>query len=90
LSLLESLTYHCISSDTEKTAEELGIGRHAPISTLKGVDDMWNYKTLANPPTAHPENMAESWVTSVYRGIVPGKNILRRDFAIAGAMVNLF
>ncbi|KAF8184219.1 hypothetical protein BJ912DRAFT_975413 [Pholiota molesta] len=70
----------------KKTAEELGIGRHAPISTLKGVDDMWNYKTLANPPTAHPENMAQNWVTSVYRGIVPGKNILRRDFAISGAM----
>lgn len=85
---LGRLAYHCISCNTEKTAEELGMGRHAPISTLKGVDDMWHYKTLANPPTPHPENTAQNWATSVYRGIVPGKNILRRDFAIAGAMVN--
>ncbi|KAF9476196.1 FAD/NAD(P)-binding domain-containing protein [Pholiota conissans] len=70
----------------EQTSTELGIGRHAPLSVLKGVDHIWNYKTLANPPAAHPDNIAQNWVTSVYRGIVPGKNILRRDFAIAGAM----
>ncbi|KAF8959168.1 hypothetical protein BDZ97DRAFT_1839258 [Flammula alnicola] len=70
----------------EKTAAEIGIGRHPPMSNLESVDGSWNYETLANPPPAHPENTTQKWVTSIYRGLVPGKNINRRDFAIGGAM----
>jgi hypothetical protein len=44
-----------------------------------------DYTTLANPPPAHPEN--ENWSSSIYKGIVPAKNILREDFAINGAVV---
>ncbi|KJA15628.1 hypothetical protein HYPSUDRAFT_48150 [Hypholoma sublateritium FD-334 SS-4] len=70
----------------EKTAADIGLGRHAPLTPLKGVEDSWHYKTLANPPSIHPDNAAGKWVTSVYRGLVPAKNIMRRDFAIGGAM----
>jgi hypothetical protein len=41
---------------------------------------------MKNPPQLHPDN--EKWATSIYRGIVPAKNILHRDFAIAGAVVS--
>ncbi|KAK0441063.1 FAD/NAD-P-binding domain-containing protein [Armillaria borealis] len=64
----------------DRTQLELGIQRHAPDQLVK---DEWNYASLANPPSAHPEN--EQWASSIYRGIVPAKNILRRDFAINGA-----
>ncbi|KAF8802217.1 FAD/NAD(P)-binding domain-containing protein [Phlegmacium glaucopus] len=65
----------------KEVAEEIGIDRHAPQTK---VQVKWDYKTLENAPALRPEN--EKWVTSVYRGIVPAKNIEKRDFAIAGAM----
>jgi dimethylaniline monooxygenase (N-oxide forming) len=62
-------------------AQEIGIDRHAPLTE---VEMKWDYKTLANAPAANPEN---EWVTSIYRGLIPAKNIEKRDFAIAGATV---
>ena len=62
-------------------AEEIGIGRHAAQTEVK---TKWVYKTLANAPAINPEN---GWVTSIYRGLIPAKNIEKRDFAIAGATV---
>ena len=63
-------------------AQEIGIGRHAPQME---VEMKWDYKTLANAPaSSNPEN---EWVTSIYRGLIPAKNIEKRDFAIAGATV---
>jgi len=62
-------------------ADEIGIAKHAPKTQTK---TQWNYKSLKYPPSeasGHDEN----WVTSIYRGLVPAKNIERRDFAIAGA-----
>ncbi|KAJ3512120.1 hypothetical protein NLJ89_g3707 [Agrocybe chaxingu] len=67
---------------TAEMAEELGINRHAPHTTVTATWD--NYKSLKNPPVLKPEN--KEWTTSIYRGIVPAKNIERRDFAIAGAL----
>ncbi|PBK93154.1 FAD/NAD(P)-binding domain-containing protein [Armillaria gallica] len=64
----------------DRTQVELGIQRHAPD---QHVEDEWDYASLANSPSAHPEN--EQWASSIYRGIVPAKNVLRRDFAINGA-----
>lgn len=65
-----------------QTAEEIGISSHVPQTKVKV---KWDYKTLENAPALKPEN--EEWVTSIYRGIVPAKNIENRDFAIAGATV---
>ncbi|KAG9308599.1 FAD/NAD(P)-binding domain-containing protein [Chiua virens] len=67
---------------TEKTVEELGIGRHPP----SGADnDEWaHYKTLASPPPTPPQK--DQWAPSIYRGLVPAKNITKRDFAISGAV----
>ncbi|KAG6381877.1 FAD/NAD(P)-binding domain-containing protein [Boletus reticuloceps] len=66
---------------TEKTIEELGIGRHPP---LEHVDEWNHYKTLASPLAAHPQR--DQWASSIYRGLVPAKNINKRDFAINGAV----
>ena len=66
----------------EKMAEEIGINRHAPQTEVKM---KWNYNSLKNAPTIKPEN--EKWVTTIYRGLIPAKNIEKRDLAIAGATV---
>ncbi|KAF8171963.1 FAD/NAD-P-binding domain-containing protein [Mycena galopus ATCC 62051] len=66
----------------EDTAEQLGIKRHPPGS-FKSLD--WeNYLSLVNPPPSPPES--DQWASSIYNGIVPAKNISRRDFAINGAV----
>ncbi|KAJ7476126.1 FAD/NAD-P-binding domain-containing protein [Mycena latifolia] len=70
----------------EETAAELGLHRHHPIHR-ETVDEWKNYTTLENPPAPHPDS--ESWSSSVYKGIVPSKNISRRDFAINGAVVSV-
>lgn len=64
-----------------KMAQEIGIDRHTPQMEVK---TKWDYKTLANAPAPDPEI---EWVTSIYRGLIPAKNIEKRDFAIAGATV---
>ncbi|KAF9034318.1 hypothetical protein BJ165DRAFT_1512908 [Panaeolus papilionaceus] len=66
---------------TPEMAKELGIGRHEPLTK---VNPKWNYKSFKDPPKTDPEH--DKWVTSIYRGVVPAKNILHRDFAIAGAL----
>jgi hypothetical protein len=63
-------------------AQELGIGRHKPHT--QAAMTHWEYKSMTDPPPLAPDNC--EWVTSVYRGLVPAKNILHRDFAIAGAL----
>ena len=48
--------------------------------------DAWDsFLTLKDAPAAHPDG--EQWASSIYRGIVPAKNIERRDFAINGSVV---
>ncbi|KAG6890392.1 hypothetical protein C0992_001783, partial [Termitomyces sp. T32_za158] len=64
-----------------QTGAELGISRHSPSEN--GVDN-WNYTSLANPPMLHLGK--EQWSSSMYRGLVPAKNINKRDFAINGAV----
>ncbi|KAJ4474823.1 FAD/NAD-P-binding domain-containing protein [Lentinula aciculospora] len=69
----------------ERTASEIGLNRHPPEHSLIKTEDEWNdYVSLANPPAAHPSG--EQWASSIYRGIVPAKNLLNRDFAINGAV----
>ncbi|KAJ7158509.1 FAD/NAD-P-binding domain-containing protein [Mycena filopes] len=66
------------------TAAEIGLYRHR---SAPRADEWTSYKTLANPPPPHPKN--ENWSSSVYKAMVPTKNILRRDFAINGAMFSV-
>lgn len=66
-----------------ETIEGLGMGGKPPS---QDVDEWRHYKTLASPPSAHPQSVP--WASSIYRGLVPAKNILKRDFAINGAVVS--
>ncbi|KAF9268375.1 FAD/NAD-P-binding domain-containing protein [Marasmius fiardii PR-910] len=73
----------------EKTAEEIGINRHPPDPRdlyNRSADEEWPYTSLVDPPPTHSQ--ADQWTSSIYRGIVPAKNILKRDFAINGAVFN--
>jgi hypothetical protein len=73
----------CLNGNlSDKMADEIGINKHSPSSKASNT---WNYPSLYGAPEAHPQS--EQWITSIYRGIVPAKNILRRDFAVAGALV---
>ncbi len=60
--------------------EQLGLGRHHPPKTKY----RWDYASLAKPPEIPGEAL---WSASIYRGLVPAKNIFNRDFAVNGAMV---
>jgi hypothetical protein len=70
--------YHSL---TDESMEQLGLGRHLPES---GMTHHWDYVTLANPPVVPG---GAPLAASIYRGLVPAKNILNRDFAVNGAMV---
>jgi dimethylaniline monooxygenase (N-oxide forming) len=67
----------------DEVAEEIGINKHAP--STKFFETKFEHKTLQGAPALKPEN--GKWVTSIYRGIIPAKNIEKHDFAIAGATV---
>jgi dimethylaniline monooxygenase (N-oxide forming) len=62
------------------SVEQLGLGRHRPFKTKY----RWDYASLANSPDMPEE---APWSASIYRGLVPAKNIFNRDFAVNGAMV---
>jgi len=65
----------------DETIEYLGLGQRPPDYEPR-TKAHWDYTSFANPP-ANPENTP--WAASVYRGLVPAKSILNRDFAINGA-----
>ncbi|KAJ6498091.1 FAD/NAD-P-binding domain-containing protein [Mycena vitilis] len=68
----------------EKTAIAVGLHRHQLIHSEPSTE--WeNYRTLSNPPPLHSENT--KWSSSLYKGIAPAKNLLRRDFAVNGAVL---
>lgn len=66
---------------------DLGIGLYPPqyVSDETYAHE-WDYSSMKHPPASHPEN--RRWASHVYRGIVPAKNILQRDFAINGAVAS--
>ena len=82
--LLPAITYAVIIS--EAAMEELGLGCHAPHPASNYY--RWDYPTLDyHTPPPHPANKVAT--ASIYRGIVPAKNILRRNLAINGAIVSI-
>ena len=72
-----------LDRNPERTAEELGLNPHRAEAAST---HHWDYPTLENAPPLHPD--ASKWSSSIYRGLVPAKNILRRDFAVNGACVS--
>ncbi|KAF9499126.1 FAD/NAD(P)-binding domain-containing protein [Pleurotus eryngii] len=69
---------------SEQTADELGLRRHAPGDVQTNQWD--NYQSLRDPPSFLATSKQQQWASSIYRGLVPYKNINRRDFAINGAI----
>ena len=58
------------------------------METAESKNYQWNYYTsLKNPPPTQLEN--QEWPSSLYRGLVPAKNILHKDFAVNGASVRV-
>ncbi|OSC97983.1 FAD/NAD-P-binding domain-containing protein [Trametes coccinea BRFM310] len=68
----------------ENTIEELGLKPHL---AQPNPEHHWDYTTLSDAPPLHPD--AKKWSFSLYRGLVPAKNIHRRDFAVNGACISL-
>ena len=68
----------------EETQEELGL---KPRLADHNRSYYWDYQSLRDSPPLNPD--AKRWSSSMYRGIVPAKNIQRRDFAVNGAIVRL-
>lgn len=66
---------------------ELGMDRRPPsVSTL---EDVWDYVSLRDPPQTDKPICESDWGAPIYRGIVPGKNLANRDFALNGAVVSV-
>ncbi|CDO75210.1 hypothetical protein BN946_scf184794.g17 [Trametes cinnabarina] len=71
-------------SSLKKTLNELGLNPHAASS---GTSHHWDYTTLSNPPPIHPD--AKRWSSTIYRGIVPAKNITKRNLAVNGTGISM-
>ncbi|KAF8648995.1 hypothetical protein AX16_006109 [Volvariella volvacea WC 439] len=72
------------------TAASLGISRHPPSSKNQYT---WNYTSLENPPKppagphlGNGRTESAPWLAAIHRGIVPAKNIMKRDFSINGGV----
>ncbi|KAI0650868.1 hypothetical protein C8Q79DRAFT_1007092 [Trametes meyenii] len=63
----------------EKDLNELGLG---PQPAALNTEHHWDYTTLLDPPPTHPDTTR--WSSGIYRGLVPAKNITRRDLAVFG------
>lgn len=71
---------------TAQMAEQLGIAKYpAPKIVVHTPWDDWKSLQGVDRPASAPENA--KWMTAIYRGIVPAKNIAHRDFAVAGGVV---
>ncbi|KAF7328016.1 hypothetical protein MKEN_00382500 [Mycena kentingensis (nom. inval.)] len=69
----------------EGTVASLGLDPHR---ITPSTDDEWaSYTTLKDAPA--PRRGDETLSTSIYKSIVPAKNILKRDFAINGAVMSV-
>ncbi|OJT15471.1 hypothetical protein TRAPUB_7342 [Trametes pubescens] len=70
----------------EETIEELGLSPQLADPNASKTYH-WDYATLSGPPPTHPDT--QRWSSAIYRGLVPVKNITRRDIAVNGTCVRL-
>ena len=72
--------------------EELGMDVHPPPPEDAEYRKEFQYASLANPEgsgaTYSKVNPEAEHAAAIYRGMVPARNILERDFAINGAIVS--
>ncbi|KAI0302909.1 FAD/NAD-P-binding domain-containing protein [Multifurca ochricompacta] len=66
----------------DETMEELGLGRQPPRESSVSLNERWDYPSLDSLPSVPGD---APWTAMVYRGLVPAKSILKRDFAVNGA-----
>lgn len=76
---------------TEATKEDIGLAS-GPVEDHT-LDDWDHYTSLRDPPAprgkhGEPGANESHSPSSIYRGLVPAKNILKRDFAVNGAFVS--
>ena len=69
----------------ERTMEDIGLGRHTTVLSVSEGD--WAYASLPDSDASTPSMKQDTQAPSLYRGIIPAKNILRRDLAVNGAIV---
>ncbi|KAJ3727425.1 FAD/NAD(P)-binding domain-containing protein [Lentinula raphanica] len=69
-----------------QTINQVGLGKYPPqYVPLDSYDEEWKkYTSLRDPPPAPPAN--QMWMSCIYRGIVPARNLFKRDLAINGAV----
>ncbi|KAE9390382.1 FAD/NAD(P)-binding domain-containing protein [Gymnopus androsaceus JB14] len=69
-----------------QTMNHVGLGKYPPqYNPLDAYNEEWQgYTSLEDPPAAAAAN--KQWISCIYRGIVPARNIMKRDLAINGAV----
>jgi dimethylaniline monooxygenase (N-oxide forming) len=68
---------------------DIGLNPQMPsASSVLATRDDWNYTSFETEhvPSPHPQNHER--FSPIYRGVVPVKNLFKRDFAVNGANVN--
>ncbi|THU85521.1 FAD/NAD-P-binding domain-containing protein [Dendrothele bispora CBS 962.96] len=69
----------------QQTMNQVGLGKYPPQFVVDNTYvNEWKYSSLKDPPPTNPLN--DQWSSCIYRGIVPAKNIYKRDLAINGAV----
>ncbi|KZO93494.1 FAD/NAD-P-binding domain-containing protein [Calocera viscosa TUFC12733] len=67
----------------DRTMDDIGLARHPP-GGIETQIDVWKCASLTTPPASH--DAGEQWASSLFRGIAPVKNLVKRDFAVNGAI----
>ncbi|KAH7924190.1 FAD/NAD(P)-binding domain-containing protein [Leucogyrophana mollusca] len=67
------------------TAQELGIDKHTIAPVTASESEWGSYKSIGNPPKTLADDIEPRGLL-LYHGMVPARNISRRDFAINGAV----
>ncbi|KAJ7577073.1 FAD/NAD-P-binding domain-containing protein [Mycena floridula] len=65
------------------TIDAIGLDRY-PLPPSTDSSPEWPYTTFASPPS-NPD-LGEPEFSALYRGIIPARNLFKRDFAVNGAV----